>query len=129
METEETFGNFLKKCRLRAGYGLRSFALMIDMKPSNLSNIEHGRLNPPQDPEALTQITETLGLVEDSIEWLRLFDLAVKHKSAALPPDVASYAGKTPGIPVLLRTIKGKKLTQKDLRELTSHINEQYMKK
>ena len=55
-----------------------------------------------------------------------LFDLAVAHKPGTLPPDVAAFAGKTPGVPVLLRTIANKKLNRKDLEELTRYVDEKF---
>jgi len=98
------------------------------MQPSNLSNIEHGRLPPPQDAKVLEFIAETLGLSKGSKTYSLFFDLAVKHKGSALPPDVASYAEKTPGIPVLLRTIENKKLSKKELQELAEYIGAKYTK-
>lgn len=124
MVTHLTFGAYLRECRLKAGYGLRSFAEAIDMQPSNFSNVEHGRVPPPQDPAMLATISDTLGLPEGSKERTRLFDLAVAHKQPALPPDVAAFAAKTPGIPVLLRTIENKRLTREDLAKLTDYINQ-----
>ena len=55
-----------------------------------------------------------------------LFDLAVAHKPGTLPPDVAAFAGKTPGVPVLLWTIANKKLNRKDLEELTRYVDEKF---
>ena len=124
MTQRGSFGAYLRECRLKAGYGLRSFAEAIDMQPSNLSNVEHDRGTPPQDPAALATIADTLGLLEGSKERTRLFDLAVAHKQPALPPDVAAFAAKTPGIPVLLRTIENRRLTREDLARLTDHIND-----
>lgn len=44
----KTFGGMLKKLRLEeANIGLRTFAGMINMKPSNLSNIERNKIAPP----------------------------------------------------------------------------------
>jgi len=123
MGRQQAFGEFLRACRLRAGYGLRSFADAMDMRPSNLSNIEHGRANPPQDREALARMAETLGL--RGAERHQLFDLAVKHKPGILPADVAEYVGRTPGIPVLLRTLANRRLTRKDLDALVEHVKEQ----
>ncbi len=122
MGTQQAFGEFLHTCRLRAGYGLRSFAEAIDIKPSNLSNIEHGRANPPQDRAVLTRIADALGLRRPDRHTL--FDLAVKHKPGALPADLAEYAGRRPGIPVLLRTIAEGKLTRKDLDVLIEHVKQ-----
>lgn len=128
MGKREAFGEFLRKSRLKAGYGLRSFALAIDMQPSNLSNIEHGRINPPQDPRMLTIVAETLGFKKNSKNWRCLFDLAVSHKPKALPADVIEFASKAPGVPVLLRTIEDKKLSKKELEELAEYIAQQYGK-
>ena len=124
MATRQSFGAHLRECRLKAGYGLRSFAEAIDMQPSNLSNVEHDRVPPPQDPAVLSRIADTLGLPEGSKERTQLFDLAVAHKQPALPPDVARFAARTPGIPVLLRTIENKRLTREDLTRLTDYINQ-----
>ncbi|MCZ7626250.1 MAG: hypothetical protein M5R38_11025 [Candidatus Methylomirabilis sp.] len=72
----------------------------------------------------MANIADTLGLPEGSTERTRLFDLAVAHKQPALPPDVAAFAAKTPGIPVLLRTIENKRLNREDLAKLTDYINQ-----
>lgn len=123
-----TFGEYLRQLRLKVNYGLRSFATAIEMQPSNLCNIEYGRTTPPQDKETLKLIATTLGLESGSKEWNTLFDLAVKHKHGALPADVAKYGGTTPGIPVLLRTIENKKLSKKELQDLTDYVNRRYSK-
>jgi transcriptional regulator with XRE-family HTH domain len=120
MGSQRPFGEYLRACRLAAGYGLRTFAEAIDMQPSNLSNIEHGRAAPPQDRTALGRIADTLGLRGAARH--RLFDLAVAHKPGALPADVAAFAAKTPGVPVLLRTIADRRLTRKDLDDLVEHV-------
>lgn len=123
-----SFGEYLRQLRLKANYGLRSFATAVEMQPSNLCNIEYGRIVPPQDEETLKLIATTLGLEPGSKEWNTLFDLAVKHKKDTLPADVARYGGKTSGIPVLLRTIENKKLSKEELRELTDYVNRHYGK-
>ncbi|MFQ5881772.1 MAG: helix-turn-helix domain-containing protein [Candidatus Methylomirabilales bacterium] len=122
------FGEYLRHSRLKAGYGLRSFAEAIEMQPSNLSNIEHGRIPPPQHPVILDRIADALGLTEGSEERRRLFDLAVAHKKGALPPDVTEFVRRTPGIPVLLRTIEDKRLSRKDLEKLATYIEGHYRK-
>ena len=123
MRRREIFGGYLRVCRLKAGYGLRVFAEAIEMQPSNLSNVEHGRITPPQDLEALTRIAETLGFQEGSRERERLFDLAVAAKRQKLPADVAAFAAKTPGIPVILRTLQNRRLSRKEIENLTRYIN------
>jgi len=120
-----TFGEYLRTCRLKAGFGLRTFAEAAELKPSNLCAIEYGRQPPPRNADVLNRIADALGLPRDSRERRRLFDLAGKHRPGALPADVAAFAGRTPGIPVLLRTIENKRLSRQDLERLTEYVNHQ----
>ena len=121
MATRGTFGGFLRECRLKAGFGLRGFAEAAGLQPSNLSNMEHDRIAPPQDKAMLDELAGLLGLAEGSEERARFFDLAVAGK-ARLPADVAAFAARTPGIPVLLRTIENRGLSAEELRRLTDSI-------
>jgi len=123
MGRRQSFGEYLRACRLKAGLGLRTFAEAAAMKPSNLCAIEYGRQPPPRSAEALNRIADALGLPRGSRDRQRLCDLAAKHRPGALPPDVAAFAGRTPGIPVLLRTIENKRLTRQDLERLTEYVN------
>ena len=125
MGRRETFGEYLRACRLKAGYGLRVFAEAIEMRPSNLSNVEHGRIPPPQDLGTQTRIADALGFPEGSKERERLFDLAVAYKQK-LPADVAAFAAKTPGIPVILRTLQNRRLTKRQVEDLTRYINRRF---
>lgn len=122
------FGEFLRVLRLRAGYGLRAFAEVVGMQPSNLSNIEHGRAAPPQDPDTLARIAGELGVERGTEEWAQLHDLAVQHKERALPPDVAAFAAEVPGIPALLRTLDDRRLSQVELRQLAQYVENRYRK-
>jgi len=122
----KTFGQYVRELRLRADYGLRRFAAATGFMPSNLSNIETGKLPPPQDPERLAQIASALGLLEGTPERQRLFDLAAQERNAPLPADVQSYVRNHRAIPVLLRAARAKKLTDRQFRELTDYINSRF---
>ena len=63
---------------------------------------------------------------EGSEERERLHDLAVAHKKGALPADGASFAARTPGIPVILRTVKNRRLTKREIIDLTEYINRRF---
>lgn len=121
--TRGTFGGCLRELRLKAGYGLRRFAVETGFQPSNLSNLERGKLRPPREAERLGQIAEALGLLEGTRDWVRFFDLAADAQKAPLPADVEGYALRHKAIPVLLRTAKAKKLTDREFRELADYIN------
>jgi transcriptional regulator with XRE-family HTH domain len=114
-----TFGQMLKTFRLRAGFGLRRFADLVDLKPSNLSAIEHGERRPPADPDKLRALAEAVGLAEGSEEWTQFFDAAARE--GELPADVRHMAGRHL-VPALLRTIDNKQLSDDDLRRLIDEI-------
>ena len=113
------FGESLKRLRLKAGFGLRRFAEMIDIPAPNLSAVEHGRRNPPVDPDKLREIAVALGLEEGSKEWIGLFDAAGRRDT--LPPDVRHMAGRKM-IPVLLRTIDNRQLDDDAIGALIAEI-------
>ena len=117
--TMEEFGPFLRDLRLKANLGLRRFAELIDIKPSNLSDIENGRRHPPADLAKLREIAEVLGLAEDSDEWPRLFDAA--RRRGDLPPDIRHMADRSL-IPALLRTIDNLQLGDDDICRLITDI-------
>src|SRR5438874_1593112 len=99
---DKSFGELLRELRLAAGFGLRRFAEMVDIKPSNLSDIEHGHRNPPEDATKLREIADALGLVNDSAEKERFFDAA--RRPGSLPADVRHMADRRMVAP-LLRTV------------------------
>jgi transcriptional regulator with XRE-family HTH domain len=122
----KTFGELLKKIRVEeAGIGLRAFANLINMKPSNLSNIERGRIPPPASRKAIDTICDALGLPKTDLRRDELFDLAAKAKNR-IPADVADAVKEQPGIPVLVRTVANKQLSEKKLRELAEYIKKFY---
>lgn len=116
-DKEENFGVFLKRLRLRAGYGLRRFADLIEMPASNLCDIEHGRRSLPKSYLEVT--ADALGLEQDSPDWERFFELA--RKSDELPLDVQRIAHRRL-IPALLRTIDNVQLSDKDINNLIEDI-------
>ncbi len=121
-----TFGKLLKTIRVtEAHIGLRAFADLIDMKPSNLSNIERDRISPPAARKTIDRICNALGLPQEDTRREKLFDLAARAKNR-IPADIADAVKAQPGIPVLVRTVANKQLSEKKLRELTEYIREFY---
>ena len=116
---ENTFGDLLRELRRRAGFGLRRFADMVEMQPSNLSEVETGQRNPPSGPEKLRGIAEALGLVQGTADWVRFFDSA--RQQGELPADIRHMAGR-PLVPALLRTIDSMQLGKEDLQGLIREV-------
>lgn len=114
---DESFGSYLKELRLKAGFGLRRFANLIEMKASNLCDIEHNRRSMPK--EYTEPVAETLGLEKGTSDWEKFFELA--RKSGELPADVQSIAQRRL-MPALLRTIDNVQLSDDDIENLIDDI-------
>lgn len=120
------FGQLLKKIRVEeANIGLRNFAEMVELQPSNLSNIERGKIAPPANKGTLDRICDTLGLSPADPRRAELFDLAAED-SKRIPADIATAIKENQGVPVLVRTVANKQLSDEKLRELAKYIEENY---
>lgn len=119
----DRFGSYLKKLRLENRIGLRRFAKMVGILPSNLCHIESGRLKPPQGVDFLKKLAKVLNLSENSTKYGKLFDLAAKP--GEIPEDVKKYFADTEivkELPVMARTIKNRKLTREEIKKLIEDI-------
>lgn len=116
-DKDKSFGSYLKESRLKAGFGLRRFANLIEMKASNLCDIEHGRRRMPK--ERLEATADVLGLEKGSSDWEQFFELA--RTRGELPADVQEMAERR-FMPALLRTIDNVKLSDDDLKRLIEDI-------
>jgi transcriptional regulator with XRE-family HTH domain len=116
---DQNFGELLRGFRLAAGFGLRRFAEMVDIKPSNLSDIEHGRRNPPEDAAKLREIAAALGLVNDTAEMEHFFDAA--RRPGTLPADVRHMADRRMVAP-LLRTVDNLQLDDTAIARLIDQM-------
>jgi transcriptional regulator with XRE-family HTH domain len=115
----DEFGPLLRNLRLKANLGLRRFAELIDIKPSNLSDIENGRRHPPADMEKLQEIAVNLGLTDGSAEWRCLIDAA--RRQGDLPADIRHMADRKL-VPALLRTLDNLQLGDDDISRLIADI-------
>ena len=116
-EKDESFGSYLKELRLKAGFGLRRFANLIEMKASNLCDIEHGRRRMPK--ERLEATADILGLEKGSSNWERFFELA--RTRGELPADVQQIAERR-FMQALLRTIDNVQLSDDDVKRLIDEL-------
>ena len=121
------WGDFVREKRLSAGYGLRQFASLVGILPSNYNHMEKGRTSPPQDGNRLDQIAEVLGIEAGTEDHHTLMDLAVAGKDK-LPADVEKYAKENELVPVLLRTLENRRLSKDELGELVRQLNDDLSK-
>ncbi len=116
-----TFGQYVRRCRLRKAITLREFCRIMKWDASNWSKIERDVLAPPRSRVILRRIAETLGLTEGSDDWHALIDLAAVSFIPSDLIDDASILGK---LPVFFRTIRGEKPSREDLEELIRKVRE-----
>lgn len=97
-----TFGEFIKEKRLNKGITLRTFANMIDIAPTYMSDIEKSKRNAPTQ-EILERMVKELELSNE--EANKLFDLAASSKDA-IAQDLKEYVNDNQNVRVALRKAK-----------------------
>lgn len=115
--TNNTFGSFFKKMRLKKGLSLRKFCLQEGLDAGNISKIERGRAAAPQSRRILEKYAHCLGIIENSDEWYDFFDYAAAS-TGKIPPDVMDDAELVKKLPLVFRTLRGPKLTSEELQKL-----------
>lgn len=84
---DQTFGEFLRDKRVRAGISLRGLAKHLNISAAFLSDVEHNARN-PFDLNRLRLISTLLSLSEE--EMYEMYDLVGK-KRGEIPLDVQEY--------------------------------------
>lgn len=114
------FHEYLKNLRMVREMGLRELAHKIGWDVGNYSKIERGLLSPPQKEEFIEQLASALKLSAD--ERQKLSDMSALS-SGKIPADIADDMKRYEFLPVLMRTIANKQLTDEQLKELTERVN------
>lgn len=112
------FGDYMKKLMAEKRISLRELARRSGMDAANLSRIERGKAYPPQKRENLNKLAEALGLKGEA--RTRFFELAA-HANGIIPEDMKHVRGNA-AIPLLMRTINKKELSEAQVRELAEMI-------
>jgi len=124
MNAEDTFGQFFRRMRLAHGMGLRQFCAEHGHDPGNISKLERGKLNAPQDREKLRAYAEQLGLAEDSEEWRQFFLLA-DLDNRRIPQEILDDEALMAKLPVIFRTLTTQDLTREQLEQLVEEIRKE----
>ena len=114
------FGEFLRELRIKKEISLRELARKLKMDVGNLSKIETGKMKPPIKGEFIEDLSIILKLNKKEKE--KLIDLA-SHENGEYPRDIKETLKESQYIPVLLRTISNRKLSDKKIKELTKKLN------
>jgi len=86
-----------------------------------MSRLERGILPPPQDREVLEKYAKDLGLKSGSDDWYTFFDLAAAAKGR-LPAELMEDKEVVAKLPLVFRTLREKRITDKALDELVRKV-------
>lgn len=117
----KAFGEMFKRYRTASGQTLRAFCLAHGFDPGNISKLERGVLAPPQSEAKLRQYAKALHIQESSHEYREFVDLGLAC-GGQIPAEVLADEELVSKLPVLLRTVSGKKLSSKQLDSLIEKI-------
>ena len=120
-----TFGSYFKELRTRKGWTLRRFCESNGYDPGNISRLERGVFPPPESPQKLREYAKALALKEGGEEWLEFFDRAAASRGQ-LPADLQADEKLMGRLPVLFRTLRGRKVTLENLDQLAELIRREH---
>ena len=115
------FGEFFKAKRQALGLTLRKFCLKHKLDPGNMSRLERGLLPPPQDRDVLEKYAKCLELKAGSDDWYTFFDLADAAKGR-LPAEIMEDEEVVAKLPLIFRTLREKRITDKALDALARRV-------
>ena len=112
------FGDYAKNLRIEAGQTLRSFCRDAAIDPSNWSKIERGVISPPDDPDFLGRLADTLAL--NGEQRAELADMAAIARGQ-IPADLKDDEILAK-MPAFFRAIRGQEYTREDFEKLMSGV-------
>lgn len=121
MPTKVTFGEFFKQKRIGLKKTLRQFCLENKLDPGNISKLERGLLSPPQGSDKLEEYAGYLHIKKGSDDWYKFFDLA-RIEAGRIPEELLKDDAVVASLPILFRTLRGQKISEKKLDELVQLI-------
>jgi len=121
MSAPDLFGRFFKEKRKELGLTLRKFCLETGLDPGNVSKMERGLLPPPSSRDKLEEYAAKLNIQQDSEDWFKFLDLAAAT-AGRIPVDVMSDEELVSKLPLIFRTLRGQRPTEKQLRDLAETL-------
>jgi len=104
---------------------LRRFCESNGYDPGNISRLERGVFPPPESPQKLREYAKSLGLKAGGEEWIEFFDRAAASRGQ-LPADLQAGDKLIGRLPVLFRTLRGRKVTPEKIDQLVELIRREH---
>ncbi|MBI5205852.1 MAG: helix-turn-helix transcriptional regulator [Nitrospirae bacterium] len=121
MDAKLTFGEFFKEKRISLRKTLRQFCAENKLDPGNISRLERGLMPPPQGSDKLEEYASFLGIKKGSDDWYTFFDLA-RIEAGRIPDVLLRNESVAASLPILFRTLRGQKISEKKLEKLVELI-------
>ena len=113
-----SFGEMLYNERISKNLTLREFCRKYDFDPAQVSKIENKLLKVPKSKVFLKKVAKAIGIKVYSDDYSYICDLADISRGE-IPQDLQSNLSI---LPAFFRKARGKKITEKDLKELVKLI-------
>jgi transcriptional regulator with XRE-family HTH domain len=121
MAVKLTFGDFFKEKRIALKKTLRQFCAENKLDPGNISRLERGLMPPPQGSDKLEEYARYLQIKKGSDDWYKFFDLA-RIEAGRIPDELLKDEDILASLPILFRTLRGQKISEKKLEKLVELI-------
>lgn len=92
-----------------------------ELDPGNLSKLERGISQPPQNREKLEKYAALLDINPDTDDWYTFFDLAATE-AGRIPEDIMSDQRVLERLPLFFRSIRGNEITEEQFKKLIELI-------
>jgi len=121
MAAKLTFGDFFKEKRISLRKTLRQFCAENKLDPGNISRLERGLMPPPQGSDKLEEYARFLEIKKGSDDWYTFSDLA-RIETGRIPEELLNNETVAASLPILFRTLRGQKISEKKLEKLVELI-------
>ena len=121
MTEKQTFGQFFKEKRIALRKTLRQFCFENALDPGNISRLERGIMPPPQGSDKLEEYARFLHIKKGTDDWYQFFDLA-RIEAGRIPDELLKDEAIAASLPILFRTLRGQKISEKKLEKLVELI-------
>ncbi|MFH1259068.1 MAG: hypothetical protein ABII74_04545 [Elusimicrobiota bacterium] len=121
MRQIKAFGEYFKNRRVVLKKTLRQFCLDNKYDPGNISRLERGIMSPPREQSKLEEYAKALKIKQGSTEWYEFFDMARASKGI-IPPELMKE-DIVRRLPLVFRTLGGKKLSRERLEKIIKLID------
>lgn len=116
-----SFGTLVKELRIAQGTTLRQFCADNGLDPSNWSKIERDINPPPRDEGTLSRWAKLFGLSPSMEKW-NDFMCQADISRGQIPREFMTDETFLKKLPVLLRTVRGAELTEKQLDDFIAKV-------